>query len=175
MVLTAELEQLDVQQGDLLLRVDGWSPARLAFRPELQSWSAVQVFDHIAKVETEIVRTARSGLANPHRIGPRDRLGNRFVESIFRSGRRVKVPTSVPQVLPGAAPEMPAVLAQWAEARRSLAHLVEAVPPEVKRRGIFRHPVAGWMTLSGVLTFFSVHRLHHGYQLDRLRAASDGL
>lgn len=175
MRLRAELEDLDAQRHHLLQRVEGWSADRLAFRSALGSWSAAEVFDHIAKVETEILLAAHLGLAHPHRIGIRDRLGTRFIESIFRSDRRVKVPKSVPQVLPGPAPEMPAILAQWTDARRSLEQLAAAFPPELEHRGIFRHPIGGWMTLSGVITFFSVHRLHHGYQLDRLRIASEAL
>ena len=175
MMVRAELEQLDAQKQTLLLRVEGWSPARLAFRPTPQSWSAAGVFDHLVKVEHEILLAAQLGLAKSRRLGIRDRLGNRFLESIFRSDRRVQAPRSVPQVLPGPTPEMPAIVARWAEARRTLAQMAEALPPELDRRGIFRHPVGGWMSLSGVITFFSVHMLHHGYQLDRLRTASETL
>jgi hypothetical protein len=38
--------------------------------------------------------------------------------------------------------------------------------------GIFNHPFGGLMNIGGVLEFFSVHMIHHQYQLLRIATAS---
>ena len=119
-----------------------------------------------------ILEAARIGIKNPHRIGIRDRLGNIFLNRVFRSERRVRVPGSASQVLPAADPEMPEVLAAWDETRRDLAVFLSRLEGEQMRQGIFRHPVAGWMTAPGIVAFFSVHITHHRFQLERLSLAS---
>ena len=166
------LAELERQKAAVLTGVEGWSPTRLHFRPAGNTWSTSQVLDHLVRVEASIVAATHGGLRAPHRIGVRDRLGTVFLTRIFRSDRRVKVPPSAPQILPEDQPDLDAIRQHWAEVRRDLVGLIEQASPYSARAGVFRHPVAGWMSLSGVLDFLAVHVLHHGFQLERLRSTS---
>ena len=168
------LAQLERQKAELLSTIEGWSEARLAYRPEPGGWSTAEMLDHIVKVESGILTAARSGLQKPHRIGIRDRLGFLFVERVFKSDRRVKVPASAAQVLPNKEPDLPGLLDRWRRTREELTLFVEQLSSNERKAGIFRHPVCGWMDIQRILDFFSVHILHHGFQLARLSAASEG-
>ena len=168
-------DHLEKQKSQTLALLADWSPARLAYRPTADAWSAIQVIDHIVRAESAMVAAARRGLQKPHRIGVRDRLGYLFVYSLFRSARRVKVPGSVAQVLPDANVDFASVRLRWNDAREDLARLLSQVTPDQLRAGVFRHPVIGWMSVPRILGFFAVHIHHHAFQLARIRAASEGI
>ncbi len=167
--------KIEIQKARVLGLIENWSPARVAYRPAVDAWSATEVLDHIVKVETGILAAARRGLQEPHRIGLRDRLGFLFIEFLFRSKSKVKVPSSARAVLPEPNANLEVVLQRWDATREDLAQLLTRVTPDQLRAGVFRHPVSGWMSLPQVLRFFSVHIHHHTFQLIRLSAGSNGL
>ena len=91
-----------------------------------------------------------------------------MVERRFLSAGRVKVPDAVKEILPCESLGLKEIAARWEAARAELRAL--AARAEGRRGGVFRHPVAGWMSFEQVLRFFEVHMVHHGYQLDRIGA-----
>ncbi len=92
MIIT--MEALDRQKQELISSVEEWQEPRLAFRSSPESWTVPEIFDHLARTENWILSAAQRGLANPHRIGLRDKAGVLFVGKVFRSERRVKIPVS---------------------------------------------------------------------------------
>lgn len=87
----------------------------------------------------------------------------------------MKVPSSAAEVLPDPNVNLAAVLQRWDVARKDLAQLLTQTTPDQFGAGVFRHPVSGWMSSLQILSFFSVHIQHHGFQLIRLSTASEGL
>lgn len=172
MRMPATLATLEHQKAALIAELAALPPAQRAYRPAPGQWSAVEVLDHLVRVEREILVAARRGVASPQRRGLRDRVGVALLDWLFRSDRRVRVPTSVPQVLPAAGADFATVCGEWGVARAELADFLAALSPQQLGGGIFRHPVAGWMNVGQVLRFFWVHTHHHRFQLDRLRAAA---
>ena len=166
------LLQLEMKKSELLDSLSRWPEEHLQFRPADGGWSAAQVLDHLVRTEVEIVAAAKKGLAQPHRIGARDRAGTWFLRRVFESDRKVKAPAKVTAIFPAEAPLLSECAQRWDEARLELAVLEACVNTAVARQGIFRHPVGGWMTLDGVRDFFAVHIHHHGYQLAELERAA---
>lgn len=162
------LALIEDQKAALVSRVISWSEESLNFRPSATEWSALEVFDHLVRSESSILDAARLGLSRPRRIPFSDRLRTALLTGLFRSRTRVKVPGNVTQILPGAALNFSEVRSRWDDTRRGLASFLDAAPAEQLRKGIFKHPVGGWMNSDGILTFFSVHMIHHGYQIERL-------
>ena len=169
------IEQLEDQKVELLAALTGWSQARLLHRPSAGEWCALEMLDHLVKVEVGILKTAKRGLRAPHRIGFTDRLRTRFLNGVFRSERKVKVPASASQVLPGSNLALPAIIERWDQCRAELAQMLMTETAERLKKGLFKHPVGGWMGMPEILEFFSVHLIHHGYQLARLRESSEEL
>ena len=174
-ILEAFQVQLETQRLQALGLVEGWSAERLAFSSSGGQWSALQVFDHIVRSESGIQAAVRAGLQAPHSIGVRDRLGVLFIDRIFRSERQVKAPASATSIQPGTDLNLQEICDRWVMCRRELGAILSAVSPGQMSGGVFRHPVAGWMTLPQVLRFFEVHVLHHTYQLNRIALASEHL
>ena len=169
---TIDLAALEQQKSDVLRGVSRWSPRQLAYRPQPPAWSALEVLDHLVRVEREILIAMRRGLHSPHRLGLRDRAGVALLDWLFRSDRRVRVPKSVPQILPTSDATLESIGEDWAHGRRDLGEFLSSLSLPQHALGIFQHPVAGWMTVPQILRFFWVHTHHHGFQLARLEAAS---
>ena len=164
------MRRLEEQKRAILAEVGRWPLELQVARQVAGEWGALQVLDHLVRTEVGITTAAKEQLSKPQRIRVRDRAGFLFVERIFQSRCRVQMPRSVAQVItPGEELELGDIAARWDRARVQLAALV----CEAKgcRGGVFRHPVGGWMNFEQVLRFFSVHMVHHGYQLERIREA----
>jgi hypothetical protein len=170
------LDTLELQKRELLNELTGWPSSRLTYRISSGEWSALQMLDHIVRTEHEILAAVyrNEGSIN-HRFGLTDRLRNRLLIALFRTDRRVKVPASAALVLPDNEAELPALTAQWSQVRDKLDKNVERLLASYTGRAIFHHPVAGRMDTPAVLDFLSVHLLHHGFQLKRIRNASEHL
>lgn len=165
---------IELQKAELLASIEHWPEHRLAFRPARDAWCAIEVVDHVVKVESEVIIAARRGLRSPHPIGARDRLGFFFLDRVFRSRTKVKVPRSATKVLPDRTCTLDMLRERWRDTRTELSRLLAHLEPAELELGVFRHPVSGWMSVPQILRFFSAHMQHHGYQLDRVRAASEG-
>jgi len=163
---------LEQQKHELLDELRRWTPPRLAFQPAAGEWSVLQMLDHIIRTEREILLAVYSNEHRPHRFGIADRLRNRLLNAVFRSDRKVKVPSSASVVLPGDDIQLSTLSAEWAQVRTTLGQNVDRLVECYSGKALFRHPVGGWMDMPAVLDFLSVHILHHGFQLQRLRVAS---
>ena len=167
------MRRLEEEKLAILAEVRAWPADLQVARPAAGKWSALQVLDHLVRTEAGITTAAKEQLSKPQRIGVRDRAGFLFVERVFRSRCRVQMPRSVAQVItPGEELELGEIAARWERARAQLAELV--CEAEGCRGGVFRHPVGGWMNFEQVLRFFSVHLVHHRYQLERIRSSLAG-
>ncbi len=169
------LGELEERKQSLLAETASWPEDRRGFSPGPGAWSALQVIEHLIKTEEAILTSMRAGLGQPHRRGPRDLAGVWFLDRVFRSPRRVKTPASASRVLPGDPLGLKDLTARWDAVRRELDEVIAGLAPEQTRGGVFRHSVAGWMRVGDTLNFFSVHLIHHRFQLARIRDASAGL
>ena len=171
MTLHGWMCRLEEQKTAMLAEVRSWPAELRAARPADGGWSALQVLDHLVRTESGICGVMAWGLRAPRPIGVRDRVGFLFVERVFRSRRRVKMPGSVKEIIsPGEELEVGEVEARWDAVRVELRRLAGCVEPANCRGGVFRHPVSGWMSFEQVLRFLSVHMVHHEFQLERIRA-----
>jgi hypothetical protein len=132
------------------------------------------MLDHIVKTEVQILSAARIGLTRPHRIGIGDKLRTLFLQKISSSDRKVKVPANSRSVLPGSDLHLSRIVARWNDSRAELHNFVARGSSELLCRGIFRHPVGGWMGMQEILEFFAVHLVHHQYQLRRIFISISG-
>jgi hypothetical protein len=161
-------EDLERNKAFVLSRISNWRGQHLAFHPRPASWSALDVLDHLVRVEEAAMQAVLSNLPNPQTIPLRHRFSGIMVRAVMRSPIRVRVPDSEPAVLPGLGRDLQSIKNRWAEVRHEMTGLLAPLSPEQLRAGVVRHPVAGWMTILQGMDFLSAHLRHHVYQLDRL-------
>lgn len=163
------IRRLEDQKAAMVAEVSAWPEEVRSWRPADGGWTALQVLDHLVRTETGICGVATKRFEQPVRIGLRDRVGFKFVHAVFRTRRRVKVPESVGRFInPGQELELAEIVSRWDVGREELARLAAHVEQAACRGGLFKHPVSGWISFEQMLRFFSVHLLHHEFQLERI-------
>jgi uncharacterized damage-inducible protein DinB len=57
---------------------------------------------------------------------------------------------------------------EWEASRRQWQQLLENTPEKLLQKELFKHPLAGYLTLRQTLDFITEHTLHHVAQVKRL-------
>lgn len=150
----------------------GHDDEQLAFRPQADSWSLLEVAYHLFLTEREAGKALAAGTAPPgSNRGLVPRLRFALLRLVLQSPMRVKVP--VRRVLPKDPPPPGELGERWAELHRSLAERLRDVDRPSAREAAARHPVGGPMNLLQGLDFLRWHFDHHLRQVRRIRRAPD--
>ena len=161
-------QTLELQKRALLDRIAAWPTEQRQFRPAPGRWSALDIVDHLVRMEETALVGVQTNLPHGHPVRIIDRLSGMLVNGLMRSPIRIRVPAGVPAVLPDGAADLDALGNRWAEIRKEMASLLCLLAQEQLHTGLVRHPVAGWMSILQGMRFLSAHLIHHEYQLDRL-------
>jgi uncharacterized damage-inducible protein DinB len=162
-------EEIERERLELVRELGEWPVERQNFRPAEGAWSAVELVDHVVRVESLTIGDMREGLRRPRVLGEGDRPKIAELERALRSEKRFRVPAGQGGIYPEAQTTWAEVTERWKESRVELRGVVERMGPDEARWGVFEHPFAGWMTVEEVLKHFSDHLYHHQFQLARLR------
>ena len=165
------LQALEQQRRQLFERLENIDPDLLNRRPAEGRWSMIQVACHRVGAEKLTLSYIQRKVDNPE--GLPDVTASGWLRLVtlaiaLRSPLRFEAPGRS-----GDVPERedPAeTRRRWDEVRSRWRELVERFPPELKRKGVFRHPFAGRMTLSQALGFTAEHFRHHEKQIEATRA-----
>jgi hypothetical protein len=163
------LQQLERQKREILDELAPFSSAQLSQRPDPGTWSALQVLDHLVKIEEGMLRGAKEQLPRHIAVSFRERLQGRMMCALMETPVRVKVPPGAEAVLPDAGLDFGGIIARWDKTRDEWRAFLATFPSAHSAHGVFHHPVSGWMTLALTLKFASSHLAHHRYQLARIR------
>ena len=163
-------DRLERQRIALLERLDGFTDAQHAFRPEATSWSLADVVHHLILVEETFVGHGRAQAeSRPPRVTLDARVKERLILSVLARDVRVRTPS--PAVVPHG--HVPIVLlgARWIAARGELRDYLALLSGPAWARTAFFHPRTGWITAAGGLRVLEAHARHHLRQIDRILVA----
>lgn len=164
-----QFETLQQQKETVLAGLADWPGEQLQFRPAAASWSALDILDHLVKVEKAWLDAAERSLPNGHSVTSQDWLRGWLVWCVLRSPLRLKVPASAVQVWPEESVPYEVISSQWQGTRNQMAERLSGLSAAQLGRGLFQHPVSGWMTPLQSIRFLSAHLQHHSYQFKRLK------
>jgi hypothetical protein len=165
------LERLEASRARVLASLDGFDAVALNSPPAPGQWSALQVLHHVVTTEALTLGYIRKKMqAGPalENAGVASRLRLLALEVALALPIRVKAPSAVAEV--PRAVELAVLRARWDEVRRGLSELVRTFPAELEGRLVFRHPLAGRMTLGHALGTLQAHLGHHVRQVERALA-----
>jgi hypothetical protein len=175
--LEKEFSALEARREDLMTRLGELDDRALAFKPPGDSWSLLQVADHVLRSEAVSLEYMRKKL--PH-VGPSSRSGLRskwafpLLRVVLSLPLRLKMPASIRDSLgPGEHIDLDELGERWVVLRSRLRDLLEGMPAELMKAPLFRHPIAGSMDLVRALRFLEAHFDHHLRQVDRLCSHPD--
>ena len=169
--LQRQFERLEGCRAELLARIEGLDHARLNRRPGENQWSIIQVFCHLTKAEEfflAYIRKKMKDRSNLRKAGFAGALRSAALTVALRSGLRFKAPARSPEV-----PEqqdLATTRSDWDDVRAEWKATIDSFPAELAGQAVFRHPVAGRMSLAQGLRFMEEHILHHAKQIDRILA-----
>jgi hypothetical protein len=172
--LARSLHNLNERKGHLMAQLESCSPERLCFRPSDEAWCALELLEHLMLSERAVLATMKQNLRGGKRVTLRDRFLSGRVLAITLLPTRLRVPRQASAILPsGKRKDLAALNQDWTDHRKSLADFLESLSDVQRTQGLFRHPFGGWTTAHGALLFVHVHFRHHGYQVARIRRATD--
>jgi uncharacterized damage-inducible protein DinB len=164
------LARTESRRHELMAEADSLSAEQLTFRPAPNSWSALDVIEHLVKVEEGIASRFRPresrGLIETARA--KAALGAMYVVFGFRG--RVKVP--VQAILPLGGATLSDLASRWEAAQAALKARLECFGPGDWSRPMMRHPLLGPLTPAEGLVFIHCHMAHHRRQIERIRRAA---
>lgn len=163
------LQLIDQKRCTLLDELETLDVDRLTFKPTPDSWSILQVVQHMVRVERAILQN----LPEPSQLvgrkrGLRARLTYPLVVLVLKQPLRVKVPSRV--MLPDGKTSFIELRRQWDESQRWLKSYVETLAPDKLNEGVFRHPVIGALTVTQAVALCLLHLERHLRQIERLQS-----
>ncbi|MCS6979462.1 MAG: DinB family protein [Flavobacteriales bacterium] len=159
--LRADIEKMCLSAGE----------ARCSAVPQDGSWSVKQVVDHILKSEAGTLQYIQKKSSFPDTLPsttPSAFLRAFLLQAALRSPFRFQAPHPVKAADVQELPSMEHLLTQWREIRRSWQIFLENYPEEFLSKLVFRHPLAGRLTIFQTLRFMADHLKRHQKQIQRL-------
>lgn len=165
--LNARLTRIEATRRLVLERAVAMTPERLTARPGQDRWSILDILEHLVLAERDVFGDlAAAGARQPQRRRVRDHVSFVIVMAVLRFGIPVKAPSR--GMLPTGGRTLDELRQSWEEHHRQLRALVDGNDRTVTGKAIFRHPVAGPLTMCQALAMLDVHLERHRRQIGAL-------
>ena len=170
--LKAGFEKMEATKATLLRSLASLDPEALNRKPDSASWTILQVIFHLTKSEGGTLQYIRKKTQDPGAL-PRAGVVPWFRIAALvvgiRSPFKFKAPKGIADVPETG--EFQAASLAWAEVREDWREFIEAFPPALNDRTIFRHPFVGLLGPAQTMIFLNEHLGNHVRQIGRIRKA----
>ena len=167
----SRFEKLEKQRAALFERVASLEAELLSRSPGEGEWSVAQVATHLAGAERRSLEYIRKKTQDPSRLwsaGLGAAARSLALTAALRSPLRFSVPPSVPE--PAEHADWDVARREWDEVRADWRSFLADFPGELAGQAGFKHPRAGYQTMTQALRFMREHVHHHAKQVDRILA-----
>lgn len=169
-LLSRRLQAVNSLMEALYERLKTYNNEQLNRRPGPQQWSVLQVMHHLIQAETLSERYVRKKLSFNPELKPAGLAGalRLFLVRInFVLPFKYKAPKGVgDDVLPETS-TLEETIQQWRLQRQSLRELLDSLPEGYHNKALYKHPLAGKLSLVQMLDFFEFHIQRHLGQIER--------
>jgi hypothetical protein len=145
-------------------------PSELLHTQPVDSWSAIQVTEHLLFSETGTLgymkKKSSGGWDALESTGQEQKANSDALNSRLISPEKYKAPSVLPE--PANASSLDELTAQWDSVRHEMLTFVDGVSPEHYDKLVFRQPIAGMLNILQTLEFIGHHIHHHIPQLERI-------
>jgi hypothetical protein len=161
-----QIEALNRRRRALLDELETLPREKLAYKSASNRWSLLQIVEHLVLAEREVLGHPSNGHKRAAvKRGLRARLAYLLVLLVLRLG--LPVPPASPAMVPGERASMAELRWRWDENYRWLSAFVDEVKPDRLVHAVFRHPIAGPLTLPQVVHIGQLHFDYHRRQIER--------
>lgn len=168
----SRFQQLEVKKQRLIEELSTYPHDTLTLPEKEGAWSVIECIHHLYITEWGTDRYIRKKTQQPELI-PATSLAAVIKLLALKYSFATPIKFKAPAILPK--PPVGATLDQidedWTAARKSFHELMEELPAPLQQRGIFRHPIAGRLSMAQTLDFFDFHFDRHERQVHRILKA----
>jgi uncharacterized damage-inducible protein DinB len=177
--MTKKLEQLflnlEEQRITLLEDLQTRSSPQLAAKPSSDAWSVLEILTHLYTAERlsfEYIKKKSQGIEHLDNAGIQQSLLVPILKISQRLPFKFKAPNVVKENTPEAYP-LQELINQWDLLRMEIkSHLENTLDNHVDKL-VYKHPIAGRLSLPQALQFFAEHITHHKSQIKRTLLVND--
>lgn len=166
------VELLAHERAAFLAALERVPAERRAERPAPDRWSALEIAEHVARLDVSMTRVLAMKAGEP-RLSPEEcaeaRMTPRLAAALRDRSVRIEAPD---RVHPKGGLEEDAVHAQMGVARTALLAAYRAADPAVLDGTTFPHPVFGPVTMRGWIELLAHHDARHAQQLAEIAGAA---
>lgn len=165
--LQERLRALDERRCALLDEVEALDAARLIAKPQAGKWSVLEIVEHLVLAEREVLQN----LPEPSQLVERQRgLGARVTYPVVMFVLKCGIPVKVPSdgMIPKGDASLGDLRRQWNESQQWLRAYVDGLDRAGFGRAVFKHPVAGPLTVAEAVHMGQLHVETHARQIRRL-------
>jgi hypothetical protein len=165
-----DIEASLVHEREYFLRAFDRVPTdRRGLRPANGGWSAVEVAEHVSRVERGVVKMLTAG-ATMRQITSADELAaaqltEKKIEVVRVRTEKVQAPE---RAHPTGKFDADSVIAELAQSRAALLEAFRAAEPDVLDRVTYPHPFIGPLTLRAWVELVAHHDARHAQQVAEL-------
>lgn len=170
MELKSKYQQLREREEAFEAELSSLDPNVIAQKPDENSWSLLEISHHLFLVESNTLQAVEKQISSSEEtasLGIMSKIRLWFLKRILNGSIRVKVP--VAKVLPRSDVTFQEIKDGWRHFHSSWPAIIDGFDPKRANQRVFRHPVAGWMSLSQTVEFLLTHMEHHMAQVARTR------
>ena len=150
--------------------MEKYDDEQLNRRPTPDKWSALMVMHHVMIAEKRSLVYLKKKLSyNPElrRAGLGDRFRSLVLTIFLKLPFKFKAPDGVGDDMLPVRTTLAETVEEWRKIRRELWDFLEELPEELWQKSVFKHALAGRMSLEGMLLFFRTHFDRHHKQIER--------
>lgn len=168
-ILEQHFQNLERQRITLLQELQTYSPQLLASKPSPDKWSVLEILTHLytsERLSFEYIKKKSLGIQHLNNAGIQQALLVPILKISQRLPLKFKVPNIVKENTPEAM-DIEKLVSKWGLMRIELKSHLENIPHTQVHKLVYKHPVAGRLSLPQALQFFTEHINHHKPQIKR--------
>lgn len=170
-ILRSKFLQLEDDLNKLFRDMAEISEEKLFQKPNDGGWSVAEVIQHLIVVEEKslgYVKKKASYTETFKKAGLGNGARKAALKFFLYSPLKFKAPKVVDESHFDPDADMEDLMEKWRKVRLEMMNFLEEIPEEYLDKLIFRHAIAGRMTLDAMLLFIRDHFRRHRKQIDRV-------
>lgn len=164
--------RMEQSKENFLKLLEGWSSDQLSRAPE-DGWNALQVVEHLVMSEHGTLSYVQRKMQAPPQeleiAGEVEAGTSRNLNLALKSDERWQAPPVLAP--PSGDHSIDSLLTSWSDIRKNWEKLLNEIDDDYLDKKLFRHPLAGRLTLTQTLSFVEHHVIHHVHQIRRIATA----
>ncbi len=163
---------MDTELAALFEVLNKYSDDDLNWKPKKDQWSVLQVLVHLMIAEAGSQNYVEKKLSSGYNQLPKAGILSGVRKILLIAALRTPFKFKAPAIVGNEnIPERSSfwdIVKQWKKQRENLRTYLASLPEEALAKEIYKHPIAGRMSIYGMFTFFESHFKRHRKQIDRV-------